>query len=194
MIDKRIVKLFRKHHVLTIATALNNQPWCANCFYVYLEDKNILAFTTDDNTRHGKEFKENPVVSGTVVLETPIIGKIRGIQFQGLVSEPEGEYLALVKRAYLKRFPVAMLMDTHLWMVELIHIKMTDNRFGFGKKIIWKKKTYAETTEETQSSTEACCDYLCGPLCTLIWFFFVPLAICRKPQAASPALFSELLF
>jgi len=153
MIDKRIVKFFRKHHVLTIATALNNEPWCANCFYVYLEDKNILAFTTDDNTRHGKEFKENPVVSGTVVLETPIIGKIRGIQFQGLVSEPEGEYLALVKRAYLKRFPVAMLMDTHLWMVELIHIKMTDNRFGFGKKIIWKKKTYAETTEETQSST-----------------------------------------
>jgi uncharacterized protein YhbP (UPF0306 family) len=74
-----------------------------------------------------------------VVLETPIIGKIRGIQFQGLVSEPEGEDLPLAKSAYLKRFPVAMLMDTHLWMVELTHIKMTDNKLGFGKKIIWIK-------------------------------------------------------
>jgi hypothetical protein len=120
---------------------VNNEPWCANCFYVYLEEKNILVFTTDNDTRHGKEFKFNPVVAGSVVLETWVIGKIRGIQFQGLVSEPQDEDLALVKSAYLKRFPVAMLMDTHLWMVELTHIKMTDNRLGFGKKLIWYKES-----------------------------------------------------
>jgi len=34
---------------------------------------------------------------------------------------------------------VAMLMDTTLWAVDLTHIKMTDNRLGFGKKIIWEK-------------------------------------------------------
>ena len=140
MIDKRITKFFRKHHVLTIATSVNNEPWCANCFYVYLEEKNVLVFTTDTDTRHGTEFKANPVVAGSVALETPVIGKIRGIQFQGLVSEPQGEDLALAKSAYLKRFPVAMLMDTHLWVVELTHIKMTDNRLGFGKKIIWTRE------------------------------------------------------
>jgi uncharacterized protein YhbP (UPF0306 family) len=146
MIDKRIVRFLRKHHVLTIATTVNNQPWCANCFYVYLEEKNVLVFTTDTDTRHGREFRTNPLVAGSVVLETKIIGKIRGIQFQGIVSEPVEEELAEAKRAYLKRFPVAMLMDTHLWAVELTHIKMTDNRLGFGKKLIWNKASYSGST------------------------------------------------
>ncbi|MGQ9619950.1 MAG: hypothetical protein ACUVTX_03065 [Bacteroidales bacterium] len=139
MIDRRIIRFFRKHHVLTIATTVNSEPWCANCFYVYLEDENRLVFTTDINTRHGREFIINPFVAGSVVLETWITGKIMGIQFQGIVSELRGEDLAKAKSAYLKRFPVAALMDTHLWAIDLTHIKMTDNRLGFGKKLIWDK-------------------------------------------------------
>lgn len=139
MVDSRIVRFFRKHHVLTIATSVDNEPWCANCFYVYLEDENALVFTTDTETRHGKEFILNPKVAGSVVLETMVIGKIRGIQFCGDVYEPSGELLGKAKTSYLKRFPVATLMDTHLWVVKLTHIKMTDNRFGFGKKMVWEE-------------------------------------------------------
>jgi uncharacterized protein YhbP (UPF0306 family) len=139
MISSKIVKFFRKHHVLTIATCDNNIPWCANCFYVYLEEDNSLVFTTDLDTRHGLEFVKNPEVAGSVVLETMIIGNIRGIQFRGTISEPSGDQAAKAKNAYLKRFPVAMLMETRLWVVELTNIKMTDNRFGFGKKVIWEK-------------------------------------------------------
>jgi hypothetical protein len=137
MIDNKIIRFFRKHHVLTISTSVNNEPWCANCFYVYLEEENALVFTTGNDTRHGKEFAENAHVAGSVVLETMVIGKIRGIQFQGVVSEPEGEMISKAKWAYLKRFPPAALMDTHLWIVKLTFIKMTDNRLGFGKKLIW---------------------------------------------------------
>ncbi|HZL76709.1 MAG TPA: pyridoxamine 5'-phosphate oxidase family protein [Bacteroidales bacterium] len=137
MVDSRIIKFFRKHHVLTIATTVDNEPWCANCFYVYLEEENALVFTTDIDTRHGKEFIKNPNVAGSVVLETIVIGKIRGVQFQGIVSEPEGELLSKAKWSYLKKFPPAALMDTHLWIVRLTLIKMTDNRLGFGKKMIW---------------------------------------------------------
>jgi len=137
MVDARIIKFFRKHHVLTIATSVDNEPWCANCFYVYLEEENALVFTTDLKTRHGKEFLKNLLVAGSVFLETSIIGKIRGIQFQGTVSEPTGELAAKAKSAYLRRFPVAMLMDTHLWIVKLTLIKFTDNRLGFGKKLVW---------------------------------------------------------
>lgn len=138
MIDKKIIQFLKKHHVLTIATTVNNEPWCASCFYVYLEEENAFVFTTDTDTRHGQEFVKNPLVAGTVVLETVIVGKIRGIQFQGIVSEPEGTMAEPAKRAYLKRFPIATLMDTHLWIVKLTHIKMTDNKLGFGKKLIWK--------------------------------------------------------
>jgi uncharacterized protein YhbP (UPF0306 family) len=137
MIDARIIRFFKRHHVLTIATSVNNEPWCASCFYVYMKNENALVFTTDPATRHGQEFLKNNIVSGSVVLETRIIGKIRGIQFQGIVSEPEGKLLEEASDAYMKRFPVAILMETHLWIVHLTHIKMTDNRLGFGKKLIW---------------------------------------------------------
>ena len=153
MIDERIIKFFRKHYVLTIATSVNNEPWCANCFYVYLEEENAFVFTTDNDTRHGKEFLKNPVVAGSVVLETMVVGMIRGVQFQGVVSEINESLLPKAKKAYLKRFPIAILMDTHLWKVELTHIKLTDNRLGFGKKIIWKKEgegesSFAKATED----------------------------------------------
>jgi len=139
MIEPRVIKFFRKHHVLTIATTVENEPWCANCFYVYLEEENALVFTTDKDTRHGKEFLKNHLVAGSVVLETMVVGRIRGIQFQGIITEPEGELLSKVKWAYLKRFPPAVLMNTHLWVVDLTLIKMTDNRLGFGKKLVWTK-------------------------------------------------------
>lgn len=148
MIDERIIRFFRKHHVLTVATSINGEPWCANCFYVYLEDANSLVFTTGHETRHGREFLKNRLVAGSVVLETAVLGKIQGIQFQGMVSEPEGELSEMARRSYLKRFPVAMLMETNLWVVELTYIKMTDNRLGFGKKIIWDD-TVRHSTHET---------------------------------------------
>lgn len=152
MIDDRVVKFFKRHHVLTVATCVNGEPWCANCFYVYIEEQNALVFTTDPDTRHGKEFRENTLVAGSVVLETPVIGKIRGIQFQAVVSEPQGEDLKLARKTYIKRFPVAMLMETHLWIAELTFVKMTDNRLGFGKKLIWsddEKKNLRSQTKRT---------------------------------------------
>ncbi len=139
MIDKRIVTFFKKHHVLTLSTSVNGEPWCANCFYVYLEDENALVFTSDNETRHVNEFILNPNVAGTVMLETMIIGKIRGIQFSGIVTKPSGNQYEKVRLAYLKRFPVAILMDTNLWIIRLTFIKMTDNRLGFGKKLMWKE-------------------------------------------------------
>ncbi|MGE5421401.1 MAG: pyridoxamine 5'-phosphate oxidase family protein [Chloroflexota bacterium] len=144
IIDSRIVRFFKKHHVLTIASCTMEEPWCANCFYVYLEEENALVFTTVADTRHGKEFLVNPKVSGSVVLETMIIGKIRGIQFSGVVSEPSGERLEKARLAYLRRFPVATLMETRMWLVKLAYIKMTDNRLGFGKKLIWEEEKKAE--------------------------------------------------
>ncbi len=137
--EKRIVDFIKKHHVLTLATKSENELWCANCFYAYLEEENSLVFTSDISTRHINEAIINPVVAGSIVLETSVVGKIQGIQFQGILSKPENKNLEKVKKRYLHRFPIATLMDTTLWSLELTLIKMTDNRLGFGKKLIWKK-------------------------------------------------------
>lgn len=135
--DERIIKFIKKHHVLTVASCVRGKPWTANCFYAWMTDEQCFVFTTDDDTRHGKEFAANPNVAGSIVLETKVIGKIRGLQFEGVVSRPGKESYRKVKNAYLKRFPVAMLMDTSLWILRPRHAKLTDNRLGFGKKLRW---------------------------------------------------------
>ena len=137
-IDQRIIHFIQKHHVLTLATSYENKPWCANCFYVYLQDKNLFVFTSDLDTKHIRDAMKQDLVAGSIVLETESVGKIRGLQFRGIISEPESDLLMVVRGAYLKRFPVAMLMKTTLWIVEPTLLKYTDNRLGFGKKLIWQ--------------------------------------------------------
>lgn len=134
---KRIKTLLRRHHVLSIATVSDRGPWCASCFYAWDEENNTLVITTDPVTRHGSEFLTSPSVAGTIALETWRVGRIRGIQFTGLIREPFGEELSSAKKIYLRRFPYAALTDLHLWIITLNHIKLTDNRLGFGVKIIW---------------------------------------------------------
>jgi len=136
--EKRIVDFIHQHHVLTLATCVDNNPWCANCFYVYLENENCFVFTSDDATKHVQDVSLNSKVAGSVVLETNTVGKIRGIQFRGIMEIPKKELALKVKKAYLKRFPFAVLMKTSLWVIHVNYIKMTDNRLGFGKKLIWE--------------------------------------------------------
>jgi len=140
ILDKRIIKFINKHHVLTLATSVYDKPWCANCFYTYIENENLLIVTSDIETKHIKDVIQNKIVAGSIVLETHIIGKIQGIQFKGIMYSPSEELLKKVKISYLKRFPFASLMNTNLWIIELTHIKMTDNLLGFGKKLLWNKE------------------------------------------------------
>ena len=138
--DPRILRFIREHHVLTLAVCRNETPWCATCFYLFLEEKNLFVFTSDEETRHISDMVEtlNYSAAGSIALETKMIGKIRGIQFSGIVRKLEGEEVRHAKKAYLHRFPVARFSDLTLWGLEVHYIKMTDNRLGFGKKLIWK--------------------------------------------------------
>ncbi len=138
--EKKISDFIQKHHVLTLATSSGNKPYCANCFYVYSEDENAFIFTSDDDTKHIKDVTENNNVAGSVVLETTIVGKIQGIQFTGKMFLPEGELKKKTNKLYMKKYPFAKLMTTQLWVLEPDFMKLTDNRLGFGKKLIWKKE------------------------------------------------------
>jgi len=138
--EKRIIGFIKKHHVLTLATSFGGLPWVANCFYAYMEKENAIVFTSDHDTKHIKDLEEGNIVAASIVLETSVIGKIQGIQLRGRLSEPVGEMLKMAKSAYLKRFPFTALMETTLWVLEIEYIKMTDNRLGFGKKLVWEKQ------------------------------------------------------
>ena len=138
--DQKIVAFLKKHHVMTLSTCVDQQPWCANCFYAFNAEKMSLIFTSDFETRHIKEAMQNGKVAGNVVLETSVVGKIQGIQFSGELLLPEGEKASQINSIYLKRFPFAVLMNTNLWELRIDYAKMTDNRLGFGKKLIWERE------------------------------------------------------
>ncbi|MBN1250631.1 MAG: hypothetical protein JXR51_11545 [Bacteroidales bacterium] len=138
-IDSKIIKFIKDHHVLTLATSNNNEPYCANCFYAYLEEENAFVFTSEIETKHIKDSLKQNFVAGSIILETKVVGKIQGIQFNGNLYKPENELIKKARKQYMKAFPYAALLQTTMWVLELSFIKMTDNRLGFGKKLIWEK-------------------------------------------------------
>ena len=139
MVDQQIIDFINGHHLLSLATTKDNIPYCANCFYVYDKKKNWLIFSSDKKTKHAQDFIANPNVAGTIALETKEISKIQGVQLLGKIKELKGEELVNANKHYLKAFPYAAKMNPYLWVMQLTFIKMTHNKLGFGKKMVWKK-------------------------------------------------------
>jgi uncharacterized protein YhbP (UPF0306 family) len=138
-IPKRILSFIKKHHVLTLSTAKNNVPYSCSCFYVFDEKNLRFIFTSEEKTRHAQELLENKNAAVNIFLETKIIGKIQGIQACGEVKQLRTEEaFKQARKLYLYRFPYAVFSIKDLWAFEVNYIKLTDNRLGFGKKIIWE--------------------------------------------------------
>lgn len=133
--DKKISAFIEKHHLLTLAT-VGERLWCCSMFYAYAALDNAFIVASDEKSEHMQNVRRSPQVAGTVALETKTVGKIQGIQFVGeMIKVEEAEARAL----YLERFPYARAMNPILWKIRLNEVKMTDNTFGFGKKISWKR-------------------------------------------------------
>ena len=128
----KIASFIEKHHTLCLSTCKDEIPFTCTLFFAYDKTHNSLIVASDEKTQHAQNILQNPHVSGVIYLHTEIVGLIQGIQFQGK--------MALCKERceiYYKRFPYALVMQPTLWSIELEWIKMTDNKLGFGKKIIW---------------------------------------------------------
>jgi uncharacterized protein YhbP (UPF0306 family) len=138
-VDQQIIDFINEHHLLTLATSKGNTPYCCNVFYVYDVANNQLIFSTETKTKHAQDFTLNPNVAGSIALETKEVTKIQGVQLLGKITELKGGDLKAAKKQYLQAFPYARLMEIHLWAMQLTFIKMTHNKLGFGKKLVWGK-------------------------------------------------------
>lgn len=138
--DNQILKYISLHHLMTLATVVNNQPHCASVFYVFLPDEKLLIFKSNKETKHIQDALVNPNVASTIATEMKKINTLQGLQFGGRFWELKENLLEKAKQKYLQKFPMARLIKGNFWAMELSTIKMTDNRFGFGKKLIWKKQ------------------------------------------------------
>lgn len=131
---EKIVAFLDEHHVMSLATCGDDGVSVCNLFYAF--DKDTLSFVvaSSDDTLHVQNIMQNSKVAGSVVLETKTIGKIQGLQFRGEFKVLQNESL---KKLYFKTFPYAMAMIPKLWEIKVDFFKLTDNRLGFGKKIVY---------------------------------------------------------
>lgn len=137
--DKKISAFIKAQTALTIATSVDSIPYCATCFYAYLEEENLLVFKSDAETRHISDALINNNVAGSILVDKTEIGKIKGIQFNGSFLSPKDAPLKDAQKAYYFKYPYAAAMKGDLWVIELTSVKFTDNTLGFGKKLIWEK-------------------------------------------------------
>ncbi len=133
---EKIDSFLQEHHVMSLATFAKDELSVCNLFYAFSKERLSFIVASSEETEHIKHIYRNPLVAGSVVLETKIVGKIQGVQFRGKFLELEDKEL---KKLYYKHFPYALAMNPKLWQIKVDLFKMTDNTLGFGKKIIWKK-------------------------------------------------------
>lgn len=136
----RLAAFLAEHHVLALATARDGQPWTASCYYAFEPGSGRFLIASDPATRHVQEALAEPRVAWAIHLETRTLGKIRGLQATGRLRALEGPDLDAARGLYLRTFPVARMMPRlDLWALEPDHLKLTDNRLGFGTKLLWSR-------------------------------------------------------
>ena len=130
----KIAFFINEHHVLSLATTDGKELSACSLFYSYIKEELAFIVASSDNTTHIQHIKKNNTIAGNILLETKSVSKIQGLQFRGEMSVLEDLELS---NAYFNDFPHAKLMHPKLWKIKVNYFKMTDNRLGFGKKIIW---------------------------------------------------------
>jgi uncharacterized protein YhbP (UPF0306 family) len=135
--DSKIIAFLRQHHILSLAVCDREGPYGANCFYVFDELRQALIFASDPSSRHMRALGAGGAkAAGTIYHETKSVAQIRGVQFTGVCKEAKGREKSL----YFERFGYARALSPSLWVIHLEWIKMSDNRFGFGTKLIWTRQ------------------------------------------------------
>jgi len=128
----RVVKFINKHHVMSLATSVDDDLSICSLFYVYDEKSNCFIVASSEDTKHIKNIKQNEKVALNILLETKEVGKIQGLQVGASFKKLDDISL---KKLYFFKFPYALAMNPQLWKIDVKNFKYTDNRLGFSKKI-----------------------------------------------------------
>lgn len=100
----RVQRYLREHHVATLATGSNGDPWAAAVFYV--NDGHTLYFLSAPTSRHSLSLAQNPRVAVTIQEDYSDWLEIKGVQIEGVASEISGAEEEKARRLYGQKFPV----------------------------------------------------------------------------------------
>jgi uncharacterized protein len=137
--DLNIESFITEQKNLSFCTSVNDNPYCASCFYAFVAEGNYLVFKSKRNTKHIANALVNDQVAGTIIPDISKVGTVKGIQLTGKFISPTGDLLKKAQSLYYSKFPFAISIPGEIWSIELLTVKMTNNKLGFGKKLFWSK-------------------------------------------------------
>ncbi len=135
-----IINFLQKQTCATICCVdEQDRPYCFSCYYAFHYEEGLLYFKSSANSNHSALMNNNPFIAGTILPDKLNKLIVKGIQFEGIVLDAQHHLVKKAFSIYLKQHPLALAIPGEVWTIKISSIKMTDNRLGFGKKIIWKR-------------------------------------------------------
>ncbi len=138
--QKRIVQFILEQTCATICCVdEQGRPWCFSCFYAFNSSDGLIYFKSSPGSHHAHLLKINPVIAGTILPVKLSKLQVKGIQFDGVVLDASHPFNKKASVNYYKKYPVALAMQGEIMVIQINHIKMTDNTVGFGTKVTWNR-------------------------------------------------------
>jgi uncharacterized protein len=140
MTDREISDFVAGQIVATVCCHEGGESWCFHCFYLFLEEEELLLFKSSPGSRHGDMLCDGAKIAGAILPSSLNFAGLQGIQLQGRVVEGDAEFAARNGRLYHEKFPMGKDMPGKIWAIRLTTLKLTDNNKGFGYKKTWTQQ------------------------------------------------------
>lgn len=109
--QNQIVALLDQARAMQIATAANNQPWCATVFFAHDNAHNLYWISLPES-RHSQDIASNKFVSGAVTLVREYGEPLIGLQFEGEAQQiTDPDHIRQFSEAYAERYNRYSLAD-----------------------------------------------------------------------------------
>jgi len=147
-LKKTILEYLQNHHTVSLATERDGIPHAATVFYVSIGFD--LYFLSSPTSRHGENFKHNPLVAATVNEDYSAWQQIKGIQLSGRVENVGGILdNGRIARAFVSKYPdvadfllsprrlgqaiARKVSKVRFYRLRPSRIRLIDNAIDFGK-------------------------------------------------------------
>lgn len=135
---ERIEHFISEHHQLSLATFAEGVLSACTVFFVYDNKNTSFIFASSEESEHSQNIIHSPSVAASIAVETKEVGIIKGLQIKGSASLSKSK---MHSKRYYNVFPYARLIKSVFWVLHVEQFKFTDNRLGFGKKLLWNRPT-----------------------------------------------------
>lgn len=137
---EEISEFIKENKVATVCYVEGASPNCFNCLYACMPDWDGVIFKSSRSSLHSTAMQHDDPVAGTIYQSSKSGLDNAGVQFRGRVANGDA-WRDIAKKAYYKRYPLALLIPGDLFVVVFDNLKFTRTTKGIRQKHSWERAT-----------------------------------------------------